>query len=255
MQQEQVYLGNSSITELETTVADIRMFQSQTAIALHENIFRPAGEGEPRDRGWVRAGSCKELFVHYVYKDDGRTWLVVDQGGRREIEVGATITAHINPKFRLSKSKLHTLMHLALGVTTRHYRNLRVEEADMDELAQTANITAFLPRPVRADDIVMIDRTLRTSVLASKPITIETIKSIDHAKDLYGELLRVSDRRDLPRNIRLIHIADLDVSPCSGCHYITSNVGPYSLKWMEERGQVLSIKLTLEPTWKYWFSD
>jgi Ser-tRNA(Ala) deacylase AlaX len=257
MNQQHIYLDRPDITERSTRIIATRRQGITLAVAVEENLHRAAGGGEPADRGCVAVDGQASWPIVRIDKGDGKTWLVVEAPGQEPPAAGAPVLVSVDPAFRTAKRRLHTLEHITNATVLQHLPGLVITQTGIEDDARAAVISAIAPNPVREGDVEKIDREIRSIVLEGHVVRFARATSVDAARKAYGSLFRVNDRHSLSGKVRLVIIEGVDVNPCSGCHYDSSDVGPYRLTGVLDpsRPEHLRIRLESTETWQYWYGD
>lgn len=250
--QHNLFYSNPDLTATLSEVVSVRPHFFGVAIALEQNIVRAPGGGEPRDLGTVDG-----VKILHAEKQDGMTWTAHDADVDR-FTVGETVEVVLDAEHRERRRRLHTATHLLIRCAYNHFSEFYVTVADIEDDASSTLIVARTDRPVRSEDIPLIDRRMRSEVLKGRSVHAAKAKSIEHAESEYGALFRVSDRHAFRGRIRLICIDDLDANPCSGLHHPTTNIGPYEVV-LEHLPEVdphtFAVRVKLTGAWMYWFGE
>lgn len=257
MNQQHVYLDRPDIIEQGTRIIAARTKDASLAVAVQDNLHRAAGGGEPADRGHLVIDGGDPWQIMRVEKIDGKTWLMVDAAGDRLPAIGTPVAACVDPTFRTAKRRLHTLEHMTNAIALRHLPGLVFTQTGIDDDAKAAVIVGTAPNPIETNKVEEIDRVLRSTVLDARPVYFAKAASVDVARRTYGPLFRVNERYSLSGKVRLVIVDGVDVNPCSGCHYDSSDVGPYQLTCIHDPARPERLHLRLESTkaWLYWHAD
>lgn len=254
MSQRHVYLADATTMEVDTTVLAVREHAHGQAVAVQDNVHRPAGGGEPADRGTLVLADGNSVSISRVEKSDGHTWLVVERGDT-DIALGMPVIPRVDADYRNRKRQLHTLIHSTLAVAVLRLPGLSVEIADISIDGGNALVVGSWNEPVSTEHCQEIDKEVRRIVLQSRPVTVDKAKSLEHARQRFGSLFRLSARHQLSGRLRLIVIENLDANPCSGTHFDTTGVGPYEMI-RQTRGYAtnqFAVCLRLTNSWMYWY--
>jgi Ser-tRNA(Ala) deacylase AlaX len=253
MSQRNVYLSDAAMMQAETTVVAARSAPNGYAVAVQDNLHRPAGGGEPADRGRLILNTGATVAISRVEKADGFTWLIL-QGQDHAVSSGSHVLSCLDIQHRNRKRELHTLIHGTLAVAVRSLPGLSVETADIAADASEALVVGSWSSPVTDQHVADIDREVRSIVLQARPVSIEKAKSIDHARKQFGSMFRLSDRHQLSGRVRLVVIKDLDANPCSGCHFETTKIGAFEMiRHSEGDPNKFAVRLRRTGCWMYWY--
>ncbi|MCK1504529.1 hypothetical protein [Bradyrhizobium sp. 18] len=249
--QKQLFLAQPDLAEMESTVLAARSHSLGMAVAVADNIVRPAGGGEPRDRGSVRYSDTPSCAIVGAEKGEGLTWLILPNHAG-ELCSGRSIVVNLDMEHRQRRRRLHTAIHLAIRTTINHLgRGFQVADAQIEDDALTCWFSGRFARSLTDAEIISIDRSMRSLVLSARPVNVATAKSVEHAERSYGELFRMSDRYALSGRVRLVCVEDFDVNPCSGLHHVSSDIGPYALDRHAAPGG-FTLRIQLTNAWNYW---
>lgn len=254
MSQRNLYLASAAAMQAETTVLAARSASDGYAVAVQDNLHRPPGGGEPSDRGTLILNSGAAVPIRRAEKADGFTWLIL-QGHDHAILPGSPVLSCLDIHYRNRKRQLHTLIHVTLAVAVRSLPGLSVETADIAADASEALVVGSWSSPVTDQHVAGIDSEVRSIVLQARPVSIEKAKSIDHAREQFGPMFRLSDRYQLSGRVRLVVIKDLDCNPCSGNHFDTTKVGAFEMVRQTEGcgPNKFAVRLRRTGCWMYWY--
>ncbi|MEQ8737192.1 MAG: hypothetical protein RID59_01335 [Hoeflea sp.] len=250
--QQNLFYSNPDLTATTTKIVAVRPHFFGVAIALEHNIVRASGGGEPRDLGTVDG-----MKILHAEKQDGLTWTAHDADADR-FAVGKTVDVVLDAEHREHRRRLHTATHLLIRCAYNHFSEFNVAVADIEDDASSALIVARTDRPVRSEDISLVDRRMRSEVLNGRSVHAAKAKSVEHAESEYGALVRVSNRHAFRGRIRLICINGLDANPCSGLHHPTTDIGPYKVvpeHLPEADPYTFAVRLKPTGAWMYWFGE
>jgi alanyl-tRNA synthetase len=189
------------------------------AVHLDESAFYPTTGGQPFDTG--RLGDARVVDV--VEDEDGDVVHVVD----RPLEVGATVSGVVDAPRRLDHRQQHTGQHVLSAAFVRTAKAATVSF----HLGGTVS-TIDLAREVTSDEIAAAEGAANVVVQENRPVTIRFVSS-NEAADLP---LRKAPKRG--GELRLIDVADWDLSACGGTHVAsTGEIGPIAVTaWERFKG-------------------
>jgi len=189
----------------DATVVACDLRESRFAVALDSTAFYPTSGGQPFDTG--RLGEAAVLDV--VEAEDGRILHVVD----RPLAVGAPVHGEIDWPRRLDHMQQHTGQHVLSaafdrlhGVRTISF-HLGADDSTID-----------LAREVTAGEIDRAEAEANRIVWENRPVTV---RFVDEA-----EAARLPLRKEPVRSgeLRLVEVADFDLSACGGTHVPATGV-------------------------------
>lgn len=253
MTQINVFHDDPERTSITSKVMAVRPHHFGMAVAFAENIARAAGGGEPRDVGTV-AGKKIDCIEKYI----GKTWIAF-AGAPDTFHIGDHLLVTLDAAHRERRRRLHTALHLLIRSAYEELGCIKVVAAEITDDASAADVVLAPPQKIEGGALAAVDRRMRSEVLLGHRVFTCKSKSLDAARAEHGSLFRLSGRYALTGKVRLVVIEGFDVNPCSGLHYDTSNIGPYSLEATEVReclasNQIL-LRIRLHPAWMYWYGD
>jgi alanyl-tRNA synthetase len=188
-------------------------------VHLDESAFYPTTGGQPFDTG--RLGEARVIDV--VEDDDGEVVHVVD----RPIAVGAAVAGAIDGPRRADHRQQHTGQHV---LSAAFVRTAKVPTVSFHLGAAVSTID--LAREVTADEIAAAEDAANAVVEENRPVTIRFVSSDEAA----GLPLRKAPKRG--GELRLIDVADWDLSACGGTHVAsTAGIGPIAVTaWERFKG-------------------
>ena len=189
------------------------------AVHLDESAFYPTTGGQPFDTGHLGEARVVDVFED----EDGDVVHVVD----RPLEPGRAVTGRVDAARRLDHRQQHTGQHV---LSAAFVRTAKVPTVSF-HLGATVS-TIDLPREVTAGEIGAAEEAANAVVQENRPVTIRFVSS-EEAADLP---LRKAPKRG--GELRLIEVADWDLSACGGTHVSsTSEIGPIAVTaWERFKG-------------------
>jgi alanyl-tRNA synthetase len=185
------------------------------AVWLSESAFYPTTGGQPFDTG--RLGDAR---VVDVFEDEaGEVVHVTD----RPLAPGATIAGAVDAARRLDHRQQHSGQHV---LSAAFVRTAKVATVSF-HLGATVS-TIDLAREVTPAEIAAAEDAANAVILADRPVTIRFVS---------GEEAAALPLRKEPKRtgeLRIIDIADWDVSACGGTHVThTGEIGPIAVRGWE----------------------
>jgi len=185
------------------------------AVRLSESAFYPTTGGQPFDTG--RLGEAR---VRDVIEDDaGEVVHIVD----RPLEPGATVAGEVDRARRLDHRQQHSGQHV---LSAAFVRTAKVDTVSF-HLGATVS-TIDLAREVTPAEIAAAEDAANAVIQEDRPVTIRFVS---------GEEAAALPLRKEPRRtgeLRLIDIADWDLSACGGTHVgHTGEIGPIAVRGWE----------------------
>ena len=249
------YLDEPQLYKLSTLVTDYKpLLSGGWAIASAETIFRPEGGGQPRDYGSVEIDG-QAFKVSALEKGKGKIYVGLPDL-KEEPPHGLPITMALDSERRDKLCKSHTLQHILSAATHEIIPNADIVETGIFEDASGGWVTVQ-NGGLEASALAEIDQRVRSTVISSLPVWAEKMKSIEHGEFKFGSLFRNDSQASLSGKVRVVVIEDYDANCCSGTHWMSTNVGPYSMssQIMEEPEGPVRIAFQLAESWMYWFGE
>ena len=251
------YLTEPRLFTLNSILVDMQSLpHGGFSVACRETIFRPPGGGQPVDYGTIEIEGATHRVAD-VSKANGKTYFTVP-GMNAEPKNGVEVIQRIDGERRDTLSRLHTLQHMLSAEICRKITDSMPVETGICEDATGAWITLHVPSAIDPSDFSRLDQAVRSNVLAESPVNVLRLKSVEHAEWQFSPLFRANPSVQLSGKVRVIEIYGVDANCCSGTHWTSSNVGPYSMTYSEKKANtqtVITIQLELLNAWSYWYRD
>ena len=185
------------------------------AVWLSESAFYPTTGGQPFDTG--RLGEARVVDV--VEDADGDVVHVID----RPLEPGTTVAGAVDATRRLDHRQQHSGQHV---LSAAFVRTAKVATVSF-HLGGTVS-TIDLAREVTPAEIAAAEDAANAVILEHRPVTIRFVSGEEAA----ALPLRKEPKRS--GELRIIDIADWDVSACGGTHVShTGEIGPIAVRGWE----------------------
>jgi len=174
-------------------------------VVLDRTAFYPTSGGQPHDTG--RLGEATVFDV--VEREDGEVVHVVD----RPLRVGAAVDGRIDWPRRLDHMQQHTGQHILSAAFDR-----LLQAQTISFHLGSATSTIDLAREVSGDEIARAEAEANRVVWDDRPVTIRFVDETEAAS--------LPLRKDPSRSgeLRLIEVADFDLSACGGTHVRSTGV-------------------------------
>jgi alanyl-tRNA synthetase len=185
------------------------------AVRLDDTAFYPTTGGQPFDTG--RLGDAR---VTDVFEDEaGEVVHVVD----RPLEVGSVVAGLVDAPRRRDHRQQHSGQHVLSAAFVR-----TAKAATVSFHLGAATSTIDLAREVTPAEIAAAEDAANAVVQEHRPVTIRFVS----AEDAAALPLRKEPKR--AGELRLIDIADWDLSACGGTHVAhTGEIGPIAIRGWE----------------------
>jgi alanyl-tRNA synthetase len=200
-----LYWEDAHLTRFAARVTDAWLQGAHRIVALDQSAFYPTGGGQPCDTGTINAARVIDVEMD----DDGR--ILHRLGPDVSFSVGEEVTCEVDWRRRREMTQQHTGQHILsqaffrlFGAETKGFRITdRTTEIDLTLEAQPDEIERAIARAEElANDVVFDNREIRVHM-----VTPEEAAELPLRKESF-----ITDC------VRVIEIADYDLSPCGGTH-------------------------------------
>jgi alanyl-tRNA synthetase len=195
---ERLYYTDPYLTEFDANVLRVESYEGRLAAVLDRTAFYPTSGGQPFDTG--RLGTAGVIDV--VDRDDDVILHVIDG----PLEPGPA-RGTIDWSRRFEHMQQHTGQHVLSAAFDRLFK-ARTESFHLG----SASSTIDLNRPLSAAEIEQAEDEANRVVWEDRPVGIRFADA--------EEAARLPLRKEPARTgqLRLIEVADFDVSACGGTH-------------------------------------
>lgn len=194
-----MYYTDATLTEFTSTIVSCDTREARTTVVLEATAFYPTSGGQPHDLGTL--GDASVLDV--IDAEDGRILHVLD----RPLAVGATVTGLIDPVRRFDHMQQHSGQHV-LSAAFEQTCGVRTESFHLG----TTGCTIDLAREVTPTEIVAAEDAANRVVWSDRPV------SVRFASEQEAAALPLRKESHRSGTLRLVEIADCDLSACGGTH-------------------------------------
>ncbi|MGA9529437.1 MAG: alanyl-tRNA editing protein [Terriglobales bacterium] len=216
---------------------------ARSAVILRESAFYPTSGGQVHDTGWIMLGSGERLRVAEVADaEDGRVVHYIeapaemrpDWMGEGARHIGTAIHGSIDPERRRDHMQQHTGQHVLSAAFIELYQfptvsfHMGEDYCSIDLATEALSAVQVAGAEKRANEIVFENR----------PVRIRYVRR-EEAEKLGLRKLPPAERDEL----RLIEIADFDLSACGGTHVAaTGQIGSILLRKTEKTRQGMRVE-------------
>jgi alanyl-tRNA synthetase len=233
---KRLYYDNSAAHEFESVVEEslaISPGQNRSGVILRETAFYPTSGGQVYDTGWLTVetedGNSDRLRVSEVADmEDGRIVHYLESPPKLPV-VGARVSGSIDAARRREHMQQHTGQHVLSAAFIELYQlptvsfHMGDDYCSIDLDAPSVSLEQIVGAETRANEIVFENRPVRVRYVSRA-----------EAETLGLRKLPPADRDEL----RLIEIADFDLSACGGTHVGASGqIGSILLRKSEKTRQ------------------
>ena len=196
---ERIYYTDPGCASFQAVVTRVLTHEGRPAVALDRTAFYPSSGGQPFDIGTLGAARV----VDVVDRDDGVLAHVIEGA----LEEGAQVAGAIDWERRFDHMQQHTGQHVLSAAFDRVFDN-RTMSFHMGADASTIDLAKEAP----PEAIAAAEREANRVVWEDRPVSIRFVSPEEAAAlPLRKEPVRGG-------TLRLIDVADFDLSACGGTH-------------------------------------
>jgi alanyl-tRNA synthetase len=234
---KRLYYDNSAVYEFTSSIEEVippTPDQPRPAIILRETAFYPTSGGQVHDTGWLSPDGSERLRVAEVADAaDGRVVHYMDVASKLP-PVGASVFGAVDPERRREHMQQHSGQHILSAAFIELYQMPTVSFHMADDYCSIDLTTAS----VTAEQLVGIEKRANEIVFENRPVRIRYAARAE-AEKLGLRKLPPAERDDL----RLIEVADFDLSACGGTHVSASGqIGSILLRKTEKVRQGIRVE-------------
>jgi alanyl-tRNA synthetase len=231
-----LYYQNSHLHEFDSIVQEVVPLadgQSRPAVILRDTAFYPTSGGQVYDTGWLRSGGNDPVKVtEVVDTEDGR--IVHYLEAPANLAPGATVHGIIDSERRRDHMQQHSGQHVLSAAFIELYQ-IPTVSFHMGEDCCSIDLTTPSLAP---GQIVEAEKRSNEIIFENRPVTIRFVSRAE-AEKLGLRKLPPADRDEL----RLIEVADFDLSACGGTHVTaTGQIGSILLRQTETVRQGMRVE-------------
>jgi len=231
-----LYYQNPHLHEFDSVVQEVlppANGQSRPAVILRETAFYPTSGGQVYDTGWLTTDSRGKVRVAEVADtEDGR--IVHYLEAPTNLVSGDPVRGKIDLERRRDHMQQHSGQHVLSAAFIEQYQIPTVSFHMGDDYCSIDLTTPSLT----AEQIVGAERRANEIVFENRPVTIRFVSRAE-AEKLGLRKLPPADRDEL----RLIEVADFDLSACGGTHVsATGQIGSILLRKTETVRQGMRVE-------------
>jgi len=215
---KRLYYDSSDIHEFDSVVEDVTLAspeQPRPAVILRETAFYPTSGGQVHDTGWFTLGGDgreqDRLRVAEVSEtEDGRIIHYLEAPMKLPLG-GAAVHGSIDPERRRDHMQQHTGQHVLSAAFIELYQMPTVS-FHMGKSEDYCSIDLATPS-VTPEQIAGAEKRSNQIVFENRPVRVRYVSRAE-AEKLGLRKLPPAERDEL----RLIEVADFDLSACGGTH-------------------------------------
>lgn len=239
----------------QTAVLATVQLETDIAVALRDDIVRPAKGGQPQDQASVVIGN-RPFVVGPIFRMSGMTWLTLKSSHGLSLPQDEVVEVWIDASRRMTLARSHTLSHLLMAAASRVVEDFVGEGTEIDETGTC--VTALFQTSSKLDSLAlnMIDCITRHLICRDVVVSVSSAMSSSEGASHFRHWRQdraVGETGPFP----VVEIAGVDATPCDGSHVAsTGAVGPYRLRHdVVKEGDIYRLTAERTPTWMYWFGE
>ena len=213
---KRLYYDSSEIHEFDSVieaVAPASPEQSRPAVILRETAFYPTSGGQVNDTGWLALDGAERLRVTEVADaEDGRIIHYLEAPVRLPL-AGAAVHGSIDPERRRDHMQQHSGQHVLSAAFVELYQMPTVS-FHMGEDYCSIDLATPAVSPAQIEGA---EKRANQIIFENRPVRIRYVSRAE-AEKLGLRKLPPAERDEL----RLVEVADFDVSACGGTHVSAS---------------------------------
>jgi len=225
---KRLYYDSAEVNEFDSVVEDVAPVssaQSRPAVILRETAFYPTSGGQVHDTGWLTLGNDRLRVAEVADAEDGRIVHYLEAPARLPL-AGAAVHGSIDSERRRDHMQQHSGQHVLSAAFVELYQMPTVS-FHMGE--DYCSIDLATPS-VSSEQIVAAEKRANQIVFENRPVRIRYVSRVE-AEGLGLRKLPPAERDDL----RLVEVADFDLSACGGTHVSSSaQIGSILLRKTEK---------------------
>ncbi len=234
---KRLYYDQPDLLEFDAIVEEVTTPSSESArpaVILRETAFYPTSGGQVYDTGWISVGLSERLRVVEVAEaEDDRVVHYLEATAKPPL-AGASVRGSIDAERRRDHMQEHTGQHVLSAAFVDLYQfptvsfHMGEDYCSIDLAADSLTAAQVIGAEKRANEIVFEDR----------PVRIRYVRR-EEAEKLGLRKLPPEGRDQL----RLIEVADFDLSACGGTHVsATGQIGSILLRKSEKTRQGMRVE-------------
>jgi alanyl-tRNA synthetase len=223
-----LYYDSSEIHEFDSVVeviAPLSPEQPRSAVILRETAFYPTSGGQLHDTGWLTLGGERVRVAEVAEAEDGRVVHYLEAPVKVPL-AGAALHGSIDRERRRDHMQQHSGQHVLSAAFIELYQMPTVS-FHMGEDYCSIDLATPLVTP---EQISGAEKRANQIVFENRPVRVRYV-SREEAEKLGLRKLPPAEREEL----RLIEVADFDLSACGGTHVSASGqIGSIILRKSEK---------------------
>jgi len=233
---KRLYYDQPDLLEFDSTVEEVHApsAEGRCSFALRESAFYPTSGGQVHDTGWLSLESGERVRVSEVGEaEDGRVVHYLEAPSEAPV-AAARVHGSIDPGRRRDHMQQHTGQHVLSAAFLELYQFPTVSFHMGDDYCSIDLATPTLT----AEQVIGAERRTNEIIFENRGVTIRYVSRAE-AETLGLRKLPPAERDEL----RLIEIANFDLSACGGTHvFATGQIGSVLLRKTEKTRQGMRVE-------------
>jgi len=233
---KRLYYDQPDLLEFDSVVEDIRVpsaGEARPSMTLRESAFYPTSGGQVHDTGWVTVGDQRLRVSEIAETEDGRVVHYLEAPSETPAR-GTHVHGSIDADRRRDHMQQHTGQHVLSAAFIDLYEFPTVSFHMGDDYCSIDLATPSLT----AAQAVAAEKRANEIVFENRPVTIRYVQR-EEAERLGLRKLPRAERDEL----RLIEVANFDLSACGGTHVnATGQIGAILLRKIEKTRQGMRVE-------------
>jgi len=232
---KRLYYDQPHLLEFDSVVEEVTSAATEAspeimrpALVLRESAFYPTSGGQVHDTGWILLNDSRLRVTEVADREDGKVVHYVEAPFHAPA-AGAAVHGRIDPERRRDHMQQHTGQHVLSAAFIELYEfptvsfHMSDDYCSIDLATETLSPKQVLGAEKRANEIIFENR----------PVGIRYVTRAE-AEKLGLRKLPPAERDEL----RLIEVADFDLSACGGTHVsATGQIGSILLRKVDKTRQ------------------
>ncbi len=209
---KRLYYDSSEVHEFDSVVEDavpLSPEQARPSVILRETAFYPTSGGQVHDTGWLTLDGAERLRVTEVAEaEDGRIVHYLEAPVKLPL-LGAAVHGSVDLERRRDHMQQHTGQHVLSAAFVELYQMPTVSFHMGEDYCSIDLAT----RSVSSEQIAGAEKRANQIVFENRPVRVRYVSRAE-AEKLGLRKLPPAERDEL----RLIEVAEFDLSACGGTH-------------------------------------
>ncbi|MFZ3263732.1 MAG: alanyl-tRNA editing protein [Terriglobales bacterium] len=233
---KRLYYDQPDLLEFDSAVeeAPASAGGSRPAVILRETAFYPTSGGQVHDTGWITLGENERLrIVEVADTADGRVVHYLEAPAKPPT-AGATVHGSIDAERRRDHMQQHTGQHVLSAAFIELYEMPTVSFHMGDDYCSIDLATGS----ITPAQVIGAEKRANEIIFENRPVRVRYVSRAE-AETLGLRKLPPAERDEL----RLIEVADFDLSACGGTHVnSTGQIGSILLRKTEKTRQGIRVE-------------